>query len=123
MLQSLATTTVTSIALSVASVCATPTPDPEPTSDTAFVLLGTSEPGLSRPDAGLAEFKLDARYCLGHSADTQAAPPPEASESVPFRAFSTCMEALGWRPATDRAEKRLVRPYETLPEGYGLSSS
>jgi hypothetical protein len=123
MVQSLAATTLTSIAISVASVCATPKPDAEPTADTAFILLGTPEPGLSRPDAGLAEFKLDARYCLAHSADTRAAPPPEASAKVPFRTFSTCMEALGWRPAAAPSEKRLVRPYETLPERYGLSSS
>lgn len=122
MVQSLAATTVTSIAIGVASVCAPARVDEATRADTAFVLMGTSPDGLTKPGATALEFKREARYCLDRAADTRAEPPDATGPEVPFRTFSGCMEGLGWRKPPAGSRTRLVRPHETLPEEFEFSS-
>lgn len=114
--------TLTSLTISLVSSCATPHVENEATAGTAFVLMGTSDQGLSRPDANESAFKREARYCLDHSADTRTDLPPRAGSTIAFPTFDACMHDHGWRPAVEGSTRQLIRPHETVRRWHGLSS-
>jgi len=111
---------LTSLVVSGVHACATATPEQAHPADTAFVLMGDSARGWTRPDASEYDFKREARICLDGSADTRPSSPPRAREDAAYATFHECMEALGWVAPPDDLAKRLIRPYETRPEEYGF---
>ena len=119
MMQPVTAATLASFAISGFSVCATPPPKEAASADTAFVLMGTSEEGLSRRGAGESAFKGDARHCLDHSADTRATTGPDAEAGARFPTFAACMHDRGWRAPAEGAPTQLVRPYETVERWHG----